>query len=172
MDCRLIGAKPLPELMLTYCPWDHHNTFQRNCIQSTNTRDVEQCRHTSWNGYAIHIIDIHSTLQWCHNGHDGVLNHQPHHCLLNSLCRCRSKKTSKLRVIGLCGEVIVDWWFPAQMASNAETVSIWWRHHDYIIVLMSGDRINPNYYILIYLIIMKVLPHNPHRYCDDSAFNN
>ena len=34
------------------------------------------------------------------------------------------KKTSKLRVTGLC-----DCWFPAQMASNAENVSIWWRHH-------------------------------------------
>ena len=22
-----------------------------------------------------------------------------------------------------------DWWIPAQMASNAENVSIWWRHH-------------------------------------------
>ena len=44
--------------------------------------------------------------------------------------RRRSKKTSKLRVTGLCawnspatGE------FPAQMASNTENVSIWWRYH-------------------------------------------
>ena len=29
----------------------------------------------------------------------------------------------------LCGEFIVDRWSPAQMASNAENVSIWWRHH-------------------------------------------
>ena len=41
-------------------------------------------------------------LQWRHNGHDGVSNHQPHHCLLNRLFGCRSKKTSKLRVTGLC----------------------------------------------------------------------
>ena len=51
-------------------------------------------------------------------------------CLLNRLLRCRSTKTSKLRVTGLCernspmtGE------FPAQTASNAENVSIWWGHH-------------------------------------------
>ena len=42
------------------------------------------------------------TLQWRHNGRDGVLNHQPHDCLLNRLFRRRSKKTSKLRVTGLC----------------------------------------------------------------------
>ena len=33
---------------------------------------------------------------------DGVSNHQPHGCLLNRLFRRRSKKTSKLRVTGLC----------------------------------------------------------------------
>ena len=30
----------------------------------------------------------------------------------------------------LCGEFTGDRWIPAQMPSNAETVSIWWRHHD------------------------------------------
>ena len=51
--------------------------------------------------------------------------------LLNRLFTRRSKKTSNLHVIGLCvvnspmaGEL------PAQMFSNAENVSIWWRHHD------------------------------------------
>ena len=42
------------------------------------------------------------TLQWRHNGRAGVSNHQPHHCLFNRLFRRRSKKTSKLRVTGLC----------------------------------------------------------------------
>ena len=41
-------------------------------------------------------------LQWRHNGHDIVSNHQPYDCLLNRLFRCWSKKTSKLRVTGLC----------------------------------------------------------------------
>ena len=41
------------------------------------------------------------------------------------------KKTSKLRVTGLCvGNSPGTGEFPAQMASNAENVSIWWRHHD------------------------------------------
>ena len=42
------------------------------------------------------------TLHWRHNDHDGVSNHQPHGCLLSRLFRHRSKKTSKLRVAGLC----------------------------------------------------------------------
>ena len=42
------------------------------------------------------------SLQWRHNDHDSVSNHQPHGCLLNRLFRRRSKKTSKLRVTGLC----------------------------------------------------------------------
>ena len=41
-------------------------------------------------------------LLWRHNGHDGVSNHQPHECLLNRSFMCRSKKTSKLHVTGLC----------------------------------------------------------------------
>ena len=42
------------------------------------------------------------SLQWRHNDHDDVSNHQPHDCLLNLLFRRMSKKTSKLRVTGLC----------------------------------------------------------------------
>ena len=44
--------------------------------------------------------------------------------------RRRSKKTSKLRVTGLCeGSSPVTGEFLAQRASNAESVSMWWRHH-------------------------------------------
>ena len=71
------------------------------------------------------------TLQWRHHGHDSISNHQPHDCFLNRLFRRRSKKTSKLRVTGLCaGNSAGTGEFPTQMASNAETVSIWWRHHE------------------------------------------
>ena len=73
------------------------------------------------------------SLQWRHNGRDSVSNHQPHDCLLNRLLRRRSKKTSKLRVTGLgAGNSPGTGEFPAQLASNAENASIWWRHHDII----------------------------------------
>ena len=69
-------------------------------------------------------------LQWRHNGRYGVSNRQHHNDLLNRLFRRRSKKTSKLDATGLCGgNSPVTGEFPAQMASNAENVCIWWRHH-------------------------------------------
>ena len=73
---------------------------------------------------------ILASIQWRHNGRDSVSNHQPYDCLLNRLFRRRSKKTSKLRVTGLCvGNSPLTGEFPAQMASNAKHVSIWLRHH-------------------------------------------
>ena len=56
--------------------------------------------------YTIVNIELIASLQWRHNEHDGVLNHQPHVGLLNRLCRRRSKNITKLLVTGL-----------------------WWRHH-------------------------------------------
>ena len=70
------------------------------------------------------------SLQWRHNWHNGVSNHQPHDCLRCRLFSRRSYETSKLRVTGLCeGNSPMTGEFPAQRASNAEEVSIWWRHH-------------------------------------------
>ena len=74
---------------------------------------------------------LNQSLQWRHN-------HQPHHCLLNRLFRRRSKKTSNLRVTGICaGNSPGTGEFPAKKASNAENVSIWWRHHGH----RTGDFI-------------------------------
>ena len=73
---------------------------------------------------------LYISLQWHQNGLDSVSNHQPHDCLLNCLFRCRSKKTSKLRITGLCaGNSPGTGEFPAQMACKAKNVSIWWRPH-------------------------------------------
>ena len=64
---------------------------------------------------------VDNTLQWRHEERDGVSNHQPHDCFLNSLFGHRSKKTSKLRVTGLCeGNSLVTGEFPSQKASDAE----------------------------------------------------
>ena len=61
---------------------------------------------------------------------DGIWNHGCLDCLLKCLFRCRSKKISKLCIIGLCEVNPVETGgFPAQRASNTENVSIWWRHH-------------------------------------------
>ena len=69
-------------------------------------------------------------LEWRHNGRNGVSNLHPNHCLLDRLFWRRSKKTTKLRVTGLCaGKSPVTGELSAQMASDAENVSIWWRQY-------------------------------------------
>ena len=83
-----------------------------------------------WSYFTSRNCSSNLPLQWRHNGRVSVSNYQPHDCFLNCLFRRRSKKTSKLRVTGLCaGNSPGTGEFPAQMASNAEIVSIWWRHH-------------------------------------------
>ena len=80
------------------------------------------------------VTNADPALRWRHNERDGVSNHQPYDRLLNRLFRRRSKKKSKLRVAGLCaGMSSVTHVFPAQMASKAENVPIWWRHHDMLL---------------------------------------
>ena len=51
---------------------------------------------------SVNELSWQYSLHWRHNDHDGVSNHQPRGCLLTGLFRRRSKKTSKLRVTGLC----------------------------------------------------------------------
>ena len=73
-----------------------------------------------------------STLQWHHNEGDGISKHRQLDGLLNCLFRHRSKKTSKLRVTGLCeGNSPVTGEFPSQRASNVENIPIWWRHNEH-----------------------------------------
>ena len=76
----------------------HHHHYPRQVLAYiTNTCDYRCCLQDF-----ISKRNIAITLHWRHNDHDGVSNHQPHGCLLNRLFRRRSKKTSKLRVTGLC----------------------------------------------------------------------
>ena len=100
--------------MLKYF-WTHTHS------QPCKPCDIDRC-------YQINIA-----LQWRHNGRDDVWNHYPHHCLLTRLFRRRSKKASKLGVTDLWGgggrNSSATGEFPAQMTSNAENVSVWWRHH-------------------------------------------
>ena len=88
-----------------------------------------QYRMLTYKTESMHSPQCVWSLQWRHNGCDGVSNHQLHHCLLNRTFRRRSKKISKLRVTGLCvGNPPVTGDFPAQRASDAENVSIWGHH--------------------------------------------
>ena len=85
--------------------------------------------------YELDIVTLacafrNNQLQLCDNERDGVSSHRRLDCLLQRLFRRRSKKTSKLRATGLCeGNSPVTGEFPAQRASNAKNVFVWWRHH-------------------------------------------
>ena len=105
------------------------------------------------------------SLQWCHNEHNGVSNHQRLDCLLNRLFRRRSKKTSKLRATGLCeGSSPATGELQAQRASNAENVSIWWRHHVHF-EMHSNECTNDRYirhrWVNTFPIILLYLPVLP-----------
>ena len=87
--------------------------------------------------FSLHFV----TSQWRHHERDGVSNYLRLQCLLNCRFRCRSKKTTKLRVTGLClGDSPGTGEFPTQKVSKAENVSIWWRHHELVHVCVSWWR--------------------------------
>ena len=51
--------------------------------------------------------------------------------MYSAVCSGTWKKTSKLRVTGICeGNSPVPGEFPALRATNTENAFIWWRHHD------------------------------------------
>ena len=70
---------------------------------------------------------VYIPLQWCHNEPVGVSNHQPHDCLLNRLFKAQIKENIQAPRYGLLWGEFTE--FPAQRASYAENVSIWWYHH-------------------------------------------
>ena len=145
---------------------------RRNCIATALDLRLSCTKQSAWverfqvlcTGCCLSDLAFDGdSLQWRHNGLDSVSNHQPYHCLLSRLFGRRSKKTSKLRVPGLCawnspgtGE------FPAQMASYAKNVSIWWRHHVRIIKL--------NVVVLPSCLWWRVF-HKMRLYCYASWYN-
>ena len=74
--------------------------IMNDCITTTKQSTTKPCAY--FLGYTVDRNRFCRALRWRHNDHAGVSNHQPHCCLLNRLFRRKSKKTSKLRVTGLC----------------------------------------------------------------------
>ena len=135
--------------------------------------------HWQWCNYTIDQepgkqLQNGETLRWRHNWHGSVSNHQHHHCLLNRLVRRRSKKTSKLRVTGLCaGNSPATGEFPTQMASNVENVSISWCHHGNNTnkkMLYNRNQTKHNKIVYMEYAVLKILRprQNCHHFTDDS----
>ena len=115
MAWRRPGDKPLSEPMM---------------VSSQTHICVTRPRWVKWRKSCYPCKGTNAQLQWRHNELNGVSNHQPRDCLFCRSFRCRSKNTSKLRVTGLFeGNSPVTGEFHTRMASNAENVSVWWRHH-------------------------------------------
>ena len=102
--------------------------FYRNKMRALQFIMIEKCAWLSGSQHSLHLR---------HSDHDGVANHQPHGCLFNRLFRRRSKKTLKLCGTGLCAGNSPG---TAQMASNTENVSIWWRHY----VVLGNEQLIPH----------------------------
>ena len=93
----------------------HHPLFQHPAAEHNHDFLYAFSTYKIWNQKIFPM-----PLQWRQNERDGVSSNQPHDCLLNSLLRSRSKKTSKFRVTGFCaGNSPVTRELPAQMASDA-----------------------------------------------------
>ena len=81
-------------------------------------------------------------------------------CWLKCLFRSRLKKTSKLRVTCLCaGNSSLIGEFPAPKASNAENVSIWWRHHATLKQSAYGGGTKPVFQCMNKLLCVELLRH-------------
>ena len=84
---------------------------------------------------------------------------------VSRLFRRRPKKTSKLRVTGLCeGNSSVTGEFPAQRTRSAENVSIWWRHHGAVAFIW----IHFKYEIILFILDIVTVCHthcNRHMAC-------
>ena len=84
--------------------WWRHHVWGRHENRSTCTGSRLNANHERIDSYddGEWFRKLVSSLQWRHNGGDGVSHHHPYECLLNRSFRRRSKKTAKLRVTGLC----------------------------------------------------------------------
>ena len=110
--------------------------FLRNWLRIRINSDCDGCRYQidvyAWDymGLVSGCMASVTPLQQRDNERNGVSNHRRLDCYLNRLFRRRPTKTSMFCVTGRCqGNSPVTGEFPAHRTSNAENVSIWWRHH-------------------------------------------
>ena len=93
-------------------------------------RDLFACTWELWNAFRLCRLQcndkpLYSQIQILTK----VLEISLHlDCLLNRLFGCRWKKHQIPRHWSLWGDSVGHRWFPSQRPSNAENVSIWWRH--------------------------------------------
>ena len=109
------------------------------CWFGVSRQMIQQCIHLDINQtlntftvvvlYCFIILEwvclpiCRSPLQWCHNEHESISNHQPHDYILKCLFRRRKKNIKAPCHWPLCvGNSSVTGEFPTQRASNAENL--------------------------------------------------
>ena len=166
MACQRLGTKSSSQPKLVIFNWNLRNKLQWNSNRNSNIfirkNAFENIVHEngghlvsssmclSHQRYPLPILRNEPTFHYIDVIMSAMASQkpQPHDCLFNCLLRCTSKKTSKLHVTGLvcAGNSLVTCEFPAQRDSNAENVSIWWRHH----VCIDIRYINVNEFTIIW----------------------
>ena len=77
------------------------------------------------------------TSQWRHNGQKASQITIPS-IVCSTVCSGADKRKHQSSLTDLCeGNLPVTGEFPSQWASNAENVSIWWRHHYFLIAISN-----------------------------------
>ena len=102
------------------------------------------------------------TLRWRSIRHGGVSNRQPHLTIVYSTVYSgadQRKHQSSASLAFVRGNSPGTGEFPAQMASNAENISIWWRHHGsmtwstHVVILCT-------FHVLVYACVLLVWRHD------------
>ena len=97
------------------------------------------------------VLGYGKSLQWRHNGRHGVSSHRRLGCLLNRLFRLRSKKTSKLRVTGLCvGNSAMTGEFPARHHG--------FKHYAMLLAVLTTWNIGQSAEFVLYSRVSSITP--------------
>ena len=139
---------PLCSTEIMSYPYDKRNAWLGNPISVKYTHGNYSLDITWVCLMITDIIKRHATgklyIEWYFKSHysDAIMSAMASpitsitivYCITIVYSGTDQRKHQKLRVTGLCeGNSPMTGEFPAQRASNADNVSIWWRHHEIVI---------------------------------------
>ena len=104
-----VGYQPLDHWNVLF--WNDNDSSKMCCSEMMIASTITSIKK-KWLSVTVTWL-FYWIIKWRHSEGDGVSHHQRLKCLLNRLIGRRSKKTSKLRVTGLCeGNSLVTGEFP------------------------------------------------------------